>query len=293
MKSFSLSKTIALAAVFASLACPALAYDYNNPGYNNSGYDSSYSSNSYNGNSYNSAPIQGRVASAPAGTPLSATVGQEVTSANARVGDRFMAMLANDIASGGSILVPAGSQLEGQVVSVMPAGRAGRNGQLDVRFMSALLPNGQRVPLMAKIQTADGTGLIKGGSVGGRAGKAALTTAGGAAAGALLGTALGPLSGGKVGKGAIYGTAVGAGLGGVGALVNKGEDAVLKSGTPLQVVLEQPLTTSPYTGGGYVAPQNGYPQTNYNNSYGGNSYSQPNYGSPSYNNNALPPMRNY
>ncbi|MEB3205860.1 MAG: hypothetical protein VKK59_00755 [Vampirovibrionales bacterium] len=280
-----------LSGVVLSAFSLAFAYDYNNNastnpyGYNNNAGANPYG---YSNNNYNASPIQGRVVSAPAGMPLSATVTQEISSEFARVGDRFVASLSNDIAAGGAIIVPAGSQLEGQVVSVVSAGRAGRNGQLDVRFMSALLPNGQRVPMMAKIMTEDGTGLLKGGSVGGRAGKAALTTAGGAAAGALLGTALGPLSGGKVGKGAIYGTAVGAGLGGVGALVNKGQDAILKSGTPLQVVLEQPLTASPYTGGSYSAPAQGQyqPQGGFNN-YGGGSYAKPNY------NNALPPMSNY
>ncbi|MEB3244423.1 MAG: hypothetical protein VKJ06_00345 [Vampirovibrionales bacterium] len=259
-----------IASVLAtSLSTAVFAYDYNSYG----GYNQNYSQSSYTSN-YNQAPIQGRVVSAPAGTALSATVAQEINSASARVGDRFMATLANDISSNGSVILPAGSQLEGQVVSVVPAGRAGRNGQLDIRFMSAQLPNGQRVPLMAKIMTDDGTGLIRGGTSGGRIGKAALTTAGGAAAGAILGTALGPLSGGKVGRGAIYGTAVGGGLGAAGSLWNKGEDAVLRGGSPVQVVLEQPLTANPYSGGsGYAAPVNNY--NNYNS--GG----------------ALPPLQNY
>lgn len=149
--------------------------------------------------------------------------------------------------------------MEGQVVMAKPAGRAGKNGELEIRFTSAMLPNGQRVPLSARIQTEDGTGIIKGGSTAGRFGRAAVTTGVGAGLGAALGTAMGPLSGGGVGRGAIYGTALGAGMGALGSAVQKGSPAVIESGEPLNVVLDQPLTVSPNSMGG----NNGYAQPNY------------------------------
>lgn len=208
------------------------------------------------------APLQGRVSTAPAGTNVTASLSGPISSEFARVGDRFTATLGSPISgSDGSILLPAGSQLDAQVVMVRPAGRAGKNGELDVRFTGATLPNGQRVPLSAKIQTEDGTGVIKGGTTGGRIGRAALNTGVGAGLGAALGTAMGPLSGGEVGRGAIYGTAIGGGLGAAKAVWSKGKDAILQAGQPLNVTLDQPLTVSPatpsYGGGGY------------NNNYGG------------------------
>jgi len=207
-----------------------------------------------NGQTYNNgyAPqqtLQGYVATAPAGTMVPATLSTAISSDYARVGDRFTASLGSALAAGGSVLLPAGSQVEGQVVMVQPAGRFGKSGELEVRFTSAVTPTGQRIPLSARIQTEDGTGIIKGSTAMGRAGGAALRTGGGAALGAALGTAMGPLSGGKVGKGAIYGTILGAGTGAVAAGLNKGKAAVIETGEPVNIVLDQPLTASPVTPG--------------------------------------------
>ena len=210
-------------------------------------------------------PLQGYVVTAPPGTVVSATFTTPISSEYARVGDRFNATLGSAIASGTNVILPAGSQMEGQVVMVKAAGRTGRNGELDIRFTSATLPNGQKVPLSARIQTDDGTGIIKGGSTGGRVGRAAVTTGVGAGLGAALGTAMGPLSGGHVGRGAIYGTVLGAGMGALGSAWQKGKPAVVETGEPVNIVLDQPLTTSPSA-----------PTTQYNQPYNSQPYnSQP------------------
>jgi hypothetical protein len=227
---------------------------YGNNYGNNSGYQTypqpqtQYSQPSYSQPSYNQqAPLQGYVVTAPPGTVMSATLSSPISSEYARVGDRFMATLGSPVAAGNSVILPAGSQMEGQVVMVKAAGHTGRNGELDIRFTSATLPNGQRVPLSAHIQTEDGTGVIKGGSTAGRVGRAAVTTGVGAGLGAALGTAMGPLSGGHVGRGAIYGTVLGAGMGALGSAWQKGKPAVVESNSPINIVLDQPLTSSPST----------------------------------------------
>jgi hypothetical protein len=237
------------------------SYGNNYGGYGASGYGAT----PYSNGPANMAPLQGRVVTAPAGTTLSATPNMAISSETARVGDRFMASLGSDLSAGGSVVVPAGSQLEGQVVSVAKASRGGRHGTLDVQFTTAVLPNGQRVPISGRIQTSDGSGVIKGGTVKSVVGNAALRTAVGAGLGAALGTAMGPLSGGRVGKGAIYGTAVGGGLGAANAVWDKGTEALINAGQALNIVLQQPVTVS--------APAAGYmpsmqPQAMPNNSYG-------------------------
>lgn len=218
--------------------------------------------------SYQQAPLQGYVVTAPPGTTVSATFTTPVSSEYARVGDRYTATLGSAIASGTNVMLPAGSQVEGQVVMVKPAGRTGRNGELDIRFTTAVLPNGQRIPISARIQTEDGTGIIKGGTTGGRVGRAAITTGAGAGLGAALGTAMGPLSGGSVGRGAIYGTVLGAGMGALGSAWQKGKPAVIETGQPMNIVLDQPLTTSPNPMPSTVAPSsynqyNQLPDSNY------------------------------
>lgn len=244
-----------------------------NQGYTNYGSNPQYTQPQYTQPQYQQygqtytpqQPLQGYVATAPAGTTVNATFTTPISSEFARVGDRFNATLGSPIVGGSSVLLPAGSQMEGQVVMVRPAGRAGRHGELEIRFTSATLPNGQRIPLSARIQTEDNTGIIKGGSTKGRVGKAALTTGVGAGLGAALGTAMGPLSGGEVGRGAIYGTALGAGVGALGAGLQKGKPAVIETGQPVNVILDQPLTASPSAQDASTyqqVPQYGYPAPN-------------------------------
>ena len=229
------------------------------------------------------APLQGYVVTAPAGTVVSATLSSPVSSEFARVGDHFTATLGSPISAGNSVILPAGSQMDGQVMMVKAAGHTGRNGELDIRFTSATLPNGQRVPLSARIQTEDGTGIIKGGTTATRMGHAAVNTGVGAGLGAALGTAMGPLSGGGVGRGAIYGTVLGAGLGALGSAWQKGKPATVSSGQPLNIVLDQPLTATPAMGGADYSQQAGssnyYPNNNGQSNfqqYGGQSMPQPN-----------------
>jgi len=238
----------------------------NNNGYganNNYGSYGGYGQNSNTGN-YGNSNLQGYVATAPAGTAVSATIGSPVSSEFAHVGDHFTATLNAPLSANGSILLPAGSQMDGQVVMAKSAGRTGRNGELEVRFNSATLPNGQRIPLMAHIQTDDNSGIIRGGTNKGRLGRAAMGTGLGAGLGAALGTAMGPLSGGGVGRGAIFGTALGAGAGALGSAWQKGKPAVIDNSQPLNIVLDQPLTASPSSGGNNY---NGGYNNNYNSNY--------------------------
>jgi hypothetical protein len=252
---FGLSLLLSDGTVFAkTLLSQNLPPLQNNSGYQTGSYTSpdpygnytQVQSGQYNyTNSQPSSPLRGYVMTAPAGSVVSAMVSSAISSEYARVGDRFIANLGSPLMSGGSIVLPAGSQMEGQVVMAQAAGRTGRNGELDIRFTSAILPNGQRVPLSARIQTQDGTGILKGGTGTDRLKGAAVKTGVGAGLGAALGTAMGPLSGGGVGRGAIYGTALGAGLGALGSAWQKGQPAVINASQPVNLVLDQPLTVSP------------------------------------------------
>jgi hypothetical protein len=216
-------------------------------------------------------PLQGRVLTAPSGASLVASMQSSISSATANVGDRYTAVLGSDLNSGNGVILPAGTQLEAQVVSVTKAGYAGRNGLLDVRFTSAVLSNGQRVAMSAKVQTQDGTGILKGGTIATSAGKVALRTGLGAGLGAALGTAMGPLSGGRVGRGAIYGTAVGGTLGLLSSAASRGVEAVLPSGQSLNIILDQPLTV----GGSSVPSFGSSPSSGYSNQSSGGYTSQP------------------
>lgn len=193
---------------------------------------------------YQMQPLQGRVATIPQGTTLNVSVQSTITSQYTTTGDRITTILGNDIYAGNVLVLPAGSQVIGQVVAAQKAGGFGSNGSLNIRFSTAITPNGQSIPISGKIVTEDGTGVIYGGTTAGRVAKTAGTTVIGAGLGAALGTGLGAASGGKAGKGAIYGTAIGSGVGLLGNAFRKGSEAVITPGNKIEIMLDQPASVN-------------------------------------------------
>jgi len=190
-------------------------------------------------------PLQGSVVYVPSGTTIPATATMEISSENLMLGQNVCVTLSKDFYYNNSLIAPLGSSINGTVINVKNAGRAGTNGQIMVRFTNIVTPYGQMIPISAKIQTDDGTGLIKGGTKMDTATDYAKDIAVGTAAGAVTGVIMGPLSGGSVGKGAVYGTAVGAGLGLAKSLWDKGEPAVIPVGTVINIELDQQITFTP------------------------------------------------
>lgn len=232
-----------------------------NYGQNNSQYGYQDNNNSYGQqqNYSQQAPLKGYVSTAPAGTSMTTTTTTYLSSENSRVGDPVSVTLGYDLAMGGSILLPTGTQIQGQVVSALPAGRTGKHGQLQLRFNRAQLPDGRSFPLSARLVTQDGTGIIRGGTSGQRLGGVAKNTLGGAALGAASGAALGALVGGgnKWNEGLMWGSILGAGGGLARSGIQRGQEAEVQPGTQLQIMLDQPLTIN--ANGGNNGYNSGYP----------------------------------
>lgn len=187
-------------------------------------------------------PLQGKVVSVPAGTAIPTTATMELSSENLVLGQSVTATLSNHFYYDNALIAPIGSAINGTVVQVKKAGRAGINGQLMIKFTSIVTPYGQMIPISAKIQTDDNTGLLKGGTRTDSAKDYAKDIAIGSAAGAVTGVAMGPLAGGKAGKGAVYGTAIGAGLGLAKSIWDKGTPVTIPVGTVMNIVLDQQAT---------------------------------------------------
>ena len=144
------------------------------------------------------------------------------------------------------------NNLQGNVVMVpvntsFAATAMTKNGQLQVKFTNIVTPMGQMIPISASIQTDDGTGILKAGTAKDVTKDYVKDVGVGAAAGAALGTAMGALSSGSVGKGAIYGTALGGGIGLGKSLLNKGDNVEIPQNAQLNIVLDQPVTVSSNT----------------------------------------------
>jgi S-layer homology domain len=190
--------------------------------------------------------LQGYVStSVPANTRFTGTLQSGVISSELnKVGDAVTLKLeAPLMSSDNRVVVPANSQIMGSISQIEAAGRSGKNAVLDINFTEIVTPTGQRLPIQASVATEDG--MLHGGTTKGRiintAGRAAI----GAGLGAALGTAMGPLSGGKVGKGAVYGTAVGGGLGALAGVAAKGKDVSIASGEKVEIKLDQALNLNP------------------------------------------------
>jgi|GEM_PF-441982 len=189
-------------------------------------------------------PLQGRVVTVPLNTYFKAVTTNPISTEFITQGDTVQVVLGSDFYYNGNVVLPANSVVEGNAVIAQSAGRTGKNGKLKIHFTSATTPGGQRIPLSAKLATEDGTGIISGGTTADRAMSAAKDAAVGAAGGALFGTVIGAISG-KTGRGAWSGTAVGAGLGLGKSVIDKGNEAVIPSNTPVDIILDQPLVVSP------------------------------------------------
>lgn len=190
--------------------------------------------------------LRGSVATIQENSVFPAVLSASLSSAIARAGDPVTLVINKNLSTpNGSVLIPSGSKIVGEINSVEAAKYANRAAKLNLIFTSIELPNGNKYPLRASIATEDG--MIVSGSLKSKVGKSLLRTVEGAAIGAGLGTALGAITG-KTGKGAIYGTAFGGGLGLLSAILLKGGEIELPSGEPVFIKLDQPLSVDINTG---------------------------------------------
>lgn len=219
--------------------------DYNLPYTFNPNNNSSYNNNKKANNpTQNDNKYQGRVIYVPAKTVFSATVSQAVSSENARVGDSISLYLPSDFYYNNELIAPAGSRIQGTVLKVGRGTYGNKNGKLQIRFTQMVTPNGQQIPMTARIETADGTGILKAGTIKDSGATYARNVVAGAAAGALMGLISGAIYGG-VGKGTVAGTASGGAMGLVGAVMEKGGNVEIPQGAQINIVLDQPLTLAP------------------------------------------------
>lgn len=170
-------------------------------------------------------------------TLLRVRMNDEISSGNARIGDRFTTTVVDPVYARGVEVIPSGSIVTGRVTSVNRASRKSKAGTLGVGFISVQLPsgltraiNGSLTDISGESVNSDNEGMVSGKS---STRRNVVFIGGGAATGALIGA----IAGG--GRGAGIGAGVGAGLGVAGALFSKGKEAVVKRDTEFGVVLNQ------------------------------------------------------
>lgn len=177
----------------------------------------------------------------PADTLFHLKLNTALSSKTARVGDPISATVTAPVVVDGSVAVPDGSKVTGKVTSVQPAQRR-KNGTIGVAFTRLELPDGTSRTIVGSLASlsedgkqreTDAEGRVKGKSTTKRN---VIFIGGGAGVGAAIGAAAGG------GKGAGIGAAIGAGVGAAGALLSKGHEAEVASGTAIGMRLDKSVT---------------------------------------------------
>ena len=243
--------------ILVSAISPAFAqnYSYTKPSTQKTAPKYNYGYSTPVQNSYSLPPLQGSVVTVPAGSVINGVAPTTtIDTQYLTAGDPVVFTLNQPYFFNGTAVLPAGTSIQGNAVIAQKAGFAGQYGKLKIMFNNANLPNGQRVPISGKLVTDDGTGILMGGTTGGRVVNAGKNAAIGAGAGALLGLIGSAVSGGKKGKGTAIMTGIGAGTGLLGSGIQRGNDVYLEAGQPVTIIIDQPLTV----GGSHSGYNNNY-----------------------------------
>jgi hypothetical protein len=158
----------------------------------------------------------------PVGQEIDVRLQQPLSSASAKVEDRFETTTVVDVRQEGRVLIPAGSTVRGQITSVSPAGKIDRSGKLTMAF-DRLTIGGRNYEIRAMATQAFESKGIR---------EEAGTVGAGGAVGAIVGGIIGGV------RGALIGAAIGAG--GVIAATD-GKDVELAAGTVLRLRFDAPV----------------------------------------------------
>jgi hypothetical protein len=164
--------------------------------------------------------------SVPAGTAITVTIDQSISSKDAKVGQGVVATVAHDVTSNGKVVIPKGAHAKLVVTSAQASGRLSTPAKLWLRLKSVEV-HGKTymIATSSSGKTMGGKGKRDAGFIGG-----------GAGAGALIGG----LAGG--GKGAAIGAAAGAGAGTAGAAATGKKEVEFPAETRLSFTTRAAVT---------------------------------------------------
>jgi len=202
-------------------------------GCSNSGTSSSGTSSGGNssGNAASApppAPVPPPPIEIAAGTTLTVTLDQSISTKANNSGDSFAASLAEPVTINGREVLPSGTKARGTIVQAQAAGHV-KGGAILQLSLDSITVNGAKYSIEASEFEEAGKGRGKRTAIGG---------GGGAAFGAIVGA----LAGG--GKGAAIGALAGGGAGTAGAAYTGKRDISLPAETRLHFKLTKPVSIS-------------------------------------------------
>ena len=181
----------------------------------------------------------------PTGTQIPLRLIQAITTRNAKPGDAVYAETAFPVVINEKVIIPAGTYVQGRVAQVRRPGRVKGRAEFLMNFTTLVYKNGYTVALPGSVENMPGAEKQevkdKEGTIeeAGSKGKDATTVATTAATGATIGALA---SDGSRLKGMGIGAAAGGAVGLAAAMLTRGNELTLPSGTNVQMVLGRPLT---------------------------------------------------
>jgi type IV secretion system protein VirB10 len=181
----------------------------------------------------------------PSGTTIPVKLMHAISTKSAKPGDKVYAETTFPLVINEHVLIPAGTYVQGVIVNAKRPGRIKGRGELLVHFTTLVYPSGYTVMLPGSVdqipgaetqQVKDSEGTIQ---QQGEKGKDAKTVAQTAGEGALIGA---------VADRGAKGLALGAASGGVAglaiALLSRGSDLRLESGSTLEMIFQRDVTVN-------------------------------------------------
>jgi hypothetical protein len=175
----------------------------------------------------------------PAGTKVPITLKNTISTKSNREGDPIYAQSTFPVVVNDKIVIPAGTYVQGKIISVKPAGRIKGRAEVLIHFTTLIYPSGYTVLLPGAIDNAPGVdkskvkdkeGTIQADS---NKGKTIGTIAQPAAEGTLIGAVT------HGGEGALIGAGIGGAVGTAIAALSHGNEVKMGPGTTLEVVLQR------------------------------------------------------
>lgn len=180
------------------------------------------------------------------GTTIRVRLLQRLSSVSSEKGEPFHTMVASDVLQGGRVVIPAGAEIDGQVMRVS-SGHVGGHGSMRLAPETVTMPDGTRYRLHAEVTATPGSktrvgneGTITPGS---QLKRDSIEYGGAVGAGLVTGAILGGPAG------AAAGSLIGAGVITVHLLVNHPQ-ATLEQGTNMMLTLTEPLDLVPAASSG-------------------------------------------
>lgn len=174
---------------------------------------------------FNLIKAQDSIYKLQAGTKIRLKMETEINSKVSGVNDTFLTKVSEPVKVRDSVVLPAGTVIEGRVVKVEKASTGGQGGKMELVFETIRFPEGGKREIegvLVKQLKAESTQSFS-----------LLSVIGGTAIGAIIGAAS------KTDNGALIGAGIGAGAGTGVAFARKGKDVRIKTDEEFEIELKK------------------------------------------------------